>query len=187
MKKLQLWSLPVVSALLLLALGAIGAQLPAESVKAEAGGLCLPLPIDPQTLSYRTYLPVIQGHGGTPAPETCTVSEREPNEVHTAAQPIDQCVKGAAPDDLDQDWFKLEVCQGPVDLTLKLEGQGDVDLYLHSNPPGQPIARSETVGSREQIQATHLVTGTYYVLVQPAIGATGTYTLTAKAAWSGNR
>ncbi len=187
MKKLQLWSLPLLSALLLLALTAIGAQLPPESVKADAGGLCLPLPIDPQTLTYRTYLPIVQGHGGAPASQPCTVSELEPNEVHTAAQPIDQCVKGTAPDDLDQDWFRLEVCQGPVDLAVKLEGQGDVDLYLHGNPPGQPITRSETAGSLEQLQVAHLVTGTYYVLVQPALGATGTYTLTAKAAWNGGQ
>ena len=55
----------------------------------------------------------------------------------------------------------------------------DLDLYLHTNPPGVPLAASEGPGLDERL-TTRLITGTYFILAQPAVGA-GAYELWIEA------
>jgi hypothetical protein len=100
--------------------------------------------------------------------------EVEPKDTHSAAQPVTgACVTANIPSSADADWYALRVCS-PVTLTVRTTGPLtsplDLDLYLHTNPPGVPLASSEGPGLDERI-ITRLITGTYFVLAQPAVGA----------------
>ena len=171
---------------LLALLIAVGTAIYQSAPEATCAGklLCLPLPTPTPFLPPQVYLPVVLGGGGAPPPpQVCDVTEVESNDVHADAQVIDHCVRGTAPDDLDMDWYHLDACAGPITLTLQLAGTGDMDLYLYADPPGWPLASSESWGSDESIKTTDLVTGTYYAVVQPALGSQGAYTLTVQATW----
>jgi hypothetical protein len=132
-------------------------------------------------LPPRAYLPLVQRAGAAPQPPpplSCDTPEVEPNDTHTVAQALAGCVAGSASWDGDPDWYRVNLCSGPHDLALALDGPAgaDLDLYLYGDPPGFPLYRSEGTGVDESIAATGLVTGTYYVLVQPAQGS-GSYVL----------
>lgn len=140
----------------------------------------------PAVLPYRCFLPmVVKGGQSTPVPPTppaCTGLEQEPNDTHTDATPfVVSCFQGSASWDGDPDWYRVDLCSGPWRLTARLTGPAgaNLDLYLYADPPGWPIAASEEGGSEETIAASGLVTGTYYILVQPAWGS-GAYTLSAE-------
>ncbi len=168
-----------IALLVLLLVGLSLASAPARCV------LCLPLPPAPgPQYAPRAFLPLILAPGSPPAPGVCEVVEQEPNDVHTQAQALDRCVSGAAYNDLDMDWYRLEACQGPVNLTLRLTAAENLDLYLYGDPPGYPLAVSESWGGDEEIRISELLTGTYYALVQPALGAQGTYVLEVEASWA---
>jgi hypothetical protein len=129
----------------------------------------------------RCFLPlVIRSEGGTPPPPTCEGAEREPNDTHTDATPfVFSCARGTAEWDGDSDWYRVHLCSGPFTLSAALDGPdgANLDLYLYGDPPGWPIAASESGGPDESLSVPGLVTGTYYILVQPAWGS-GAYTLT---------
>jgi hypothetical protein len=160
----------------------------AGSISCVQGQLCLPLPDEtpPSPHPPQAFLPLVLSGDAeeTPQGRACDVDEQEYNDVHTLAQPIDHCVNGQATTDLDMDWYQLEACQGPIDISLVLDGENDVDLYIYGDPPGEPLAKSESWTGQEALELTNLITGTYYALIQPALGARGMYTLTVEAAWS---
>jgi hypothetical protein len=172
-KRGMLILLSVVIAVLTVAIGARGYTPPGVPSPVIATGtgprLCFP-GTEPRTPPgpYRAYLPLILC-ARKPVPPTCA-PEIEPNATHTDAQVVtDRCVEGHTSWSGDLDWYRLDICS-PVDLFLVLAGPTgvDLDLYLHGDPPGWPLYSSEGVGtSRETITATGLVSGTYYVLVQP--------------------
>lgn len=168
----------------ILTLVGVGAWARQPRVQALGAGLCLPLPPQLATLTHHAYFPVIF-RGDEAVPVTgCTVREYEPNDLHTEAQALGYCVRGDASDPLDMDWYRLEACQGPVDVQVRLAGSGDVDLYVYGDPPGYPLGASETTGGNETVYLTHLNTGAYYVVVQPGLVGAGAYTVTVEAAWS---
>lgn len=122
----------------------------------------------------RTYLPL------TVAPTSggCGL-EVEANDTHTAAQALSAtCVAATAASSGDSDWYALRVC-APVTLTFRTTGAPqsalDLDLYLHAQPPGVPLAASEGLGVNETV-TRRVAAGTYYALGQPAAGS-GAYTL----------
>jgi hypothetical protein len=180
MKMRLMWSVGVLGiAGLILGLAAFG------NVPCVQGQLCLPMPEKPADFPPRAFLPLVMRSGESdPPPLTCEVVEKEYNDIHTLAQPIDHCVNGQATTDLDIDWYRLEACQGPLDLHLSLESETDVDLYVYGDPPGEPLAKSESWDGHEDLDVTGLVTGTYYAVVQPAMAAQGAYLLTVEATWS---
>jgi hypothetical protein len=131
--------------------------------------------------SYRIYLPLVIGGNASPPPPPACALEEEPNDVHDNGQVfLSRCVDGSASWDGDLDWYRLNVCSGPLTLILTLEGpEGtNLDLYLHEDPPGWPLYSSEGPGSNEVITATNVVTGTYYAQVAPFWGSQGDYILT---------
>jgi len=147
------------------------------------GGNPAPARCLPGTGPYHAYLPLVMGVGGggqPPSPECAT--EQEPNDTHTDAQAfLFVCTDGEVSPDWDADWYRLDLCTGPFDLILTLEGPQDanLNLYLHEDPPGWPLYSAEEPGSSETITATAIATGTYYALVQSVWGQ-GEYTLTVK-------
>ncbi|MCP4538206.1 MAG: hypothetical protein GY832_13790 [Chloroflexi bacterium] len=184
MKQMSLVVMLVLSAVLTMGIGAQGHTLadPLTPALPPLLNSCLP-GTDPGLGSFsRVYIPVVIGSGGDPSPLTCDVAEIETNDTHTDAQTmLATCVAGTALWDGDSDWYRLEVCS-PVDLRILLEGSenADLDLYLYGDPPGWPLYASETIhSSDEQIAAPNLITGTYYALIQPALGQ-GDYVLNVR-------
>jgi len=162
-----------------------GVRQPPQPVQALGTSLCLPLPPQPSTLTYHAYFPVVfRGNEAVPVPTGCTIEEHEPNDLHDQAQPLGHCVRGNASDPLDMDWYRIEACQGPLDVEIRLAGAGDVDLYVYGDPPGYPLGASESTGGNEVLSLTHLNTGIYYVVVQAGLVSAGTYTVTVEATWS---
>ena len=132
----------------------------------------------PPPYPARAFLPLV-GSSGVMA---CAL-EVEPNDTHSAAQPVTgTCVAASAASSADADWYALRVCS-PVTLTLRTTGPLtsplDLDLYLHSNPPGVPLASSEGPSLDERL-TTRLITGSYFALAQPAVDA-GPYELWIEA------
>lgn len=128
----------------------------------------------PSPYPARAFLPLALSFNTA----TC-VAEIEPNDTHSAAQVVTgSCVAASTVSSADADWYALRVCS-PVTLTVRTTGPlnsvFDIDLYLHGDPPGVPLASSEGPGLAEVVSA-RLITGTYYALVQPAVGS-GSYTL----------
>ncbi len=156
----------------LLLTGAVGA--PSRAV--TSGPLSLPCypgtgATEPPTSPFpvRAFLPLVT------ASDTATcAAEIEPNDTHTVAQAVTgACVATSVASSADADWYALRLCS-PVTLTVRTKGALnsllDLDLYLHGNPPGVPLASSEGPGLGEIVTA-RLITGTYFALVQPAAGA----------------
>lgn len=145
--------------------------------------LCLPV-FDPADYPHHAYLPLVMSSGGGDnGGLTCSVLEVEPNDTHTEAQFILDCVAGDIKDRYgDWDWFGLNVCDGPVDLTLRLDGAEGTNfsLALYEDPSGWPIVSSEESGSYKAVEAIDLITGTYYALVSSTEGK-GNYVLTTRA------
>lgn len=132
----------------------------------------------------RCFLPLVVRGGEATPPPACPNpgQEQEPNDTHTDATPfVFSCVRGVAEWDGDSDWYRVRLCSGPWNLTVVLDGPdgANLDLYLYGDPPGWPIASSESGGPDEALSVSGLVTGTYYLLVQPAWGS-GPYTLSAE-------
>lgn len=182
------WCVGIVLAVSIFAgIAVIWNTLPAQARPDDA--LCLPLPPEPPLWSHHAYLPCVLSSDPPPmpVPPPCAVAEIERNDTHTDAQSIAQCVRGRATTTLDQDWYRLALCRGPITLTLALQGTGfdDLDLYLYGDPPGLPLAAGEGATDTEQFQVPGLISGTYYILVQPGLTLTGpgTYTVTAGARW----
>ncbi len=163
---------------------ALAGLLVAQSRAATAGPLSLPCypgtgAAEPPTSPYpaRAFLPLVAASNLALCAE-----EIEPNDTHTVAQAVTSgCVAArvaSIADDewsADTDWFALRLCSA-VTLTVRTKGPltsaYDLDLYLHGEPPGVPLASSEGPGLGEIVSA-RLVTGTYYTLVQPAHGLGG--------------
>lgn len=150
----------------------------------EVPGVCLPgTEPPPAGLVFKCYLPLILVGDAPPPP--CT-EELEVNDTHTDAMNIVSTrICGTASWDGDQDWYRVRLCSGPWDLRLALDGPdgSNLDLYLYSDPPGWPLYSSESSSADEVLTATALITGTYYVLVQPAWGS-GPYELRLNIAHS---
>lgn len=150
----------------------------------QNGEECLP-GTWPALGSHQLYLPLVACTDRQPSPPplpTCMVEE-ESNDVHDSAQAVvARCVEGDADGYGDLDWYRLNVCSGPVDqVILSLDGPEDganLDLYLYADPPGWPLYSSEEAGADETITATGVLTGIYYALVQPLAGE-GDYVLEA--------
>lgn len=166
-------ALALLAVVLAIALTAIAA---AQTPPLRDGKECLP-GTRPIAGAHRFYVPAVinSSPGVTPV---CDV-EIEFNDTHQAAQVVTgSCVTASTASSGDPDWYALGICS-PVTLTVRTRGPLtstlDIDLYLHGDPPGVPLAASEGPGVSEIVSA-HLLTGTYYALVQPAAGA-GPYEL----------
>ena len=148
----------------------------------QNGEECLP-GTWPALDAHRLYLPSVACADCQPAlppPPRCLVEE-ESNDVHDGAQAVvARCVEGDTDGYGDLDWYKLNICSGPVgQVILSLDGPEDganLDLYLYADPPGWPLYSSEEAGAGEMITATDVLTGVYYALVQPLAGE-GDYVL----------
>lgn len=136
--------------------------------------------VDPMSIyPVHTYLPLVVVPPSTP---TCA-NEVEPNDTPLAAQAVTAtCVTARAADSGEADWYALRLCS-PAALTLRTTGAPtgtlDLDLSLHGDPPGAPIIAAEGPGSGKLVLA-RLISGTYYVRVQPATGS-GDYELSITA------
>ncbi len=176
----------VLSGMLILAAAVLVAPTALTALPSGLCSICLPgtgpqPPTPTPPGPPRCYLPlVVRGDAG-PA---CTGREQEPNDTHTDATPfVASCYRGTAEWEGDSDWYRVHLCSGPWTLNLTLDGPNgsNLDLYLYGDPPGWPIAASESSGPDESLSVSGLVTGTYYILVQPAWGS-GPYTLSAEVA-----
>lgn len=137
-------------------------------------GDCFPGTEPRREYPYHAYIPIVLRAGVVPE---CPV-EVEPNDTHSDAQLVEEsCLDGAVSWSGDVDWYRLNICS-PVTLVVGLDGPADADfdLYVHEDPPGDPVASGETIGSASERVTGTLPSGVYYALVQPFSGS-GAYRL----------
>ncbi len=79
----------------------------------------------------------------------------------------------------DDDWYKVTVsAAGKIDAKIEFRHvEGDLDLVL-TDANGTVLKKSESTSDKEQVTATGLAAGTYYVRAYGYNGAKAAYTLT---------
>ena len=115
---------------------------------------------------------------------TCTVCENdadnEPNDTYADALVLDPGLTSdlvACP--LESDWWAVEALQGQV-ITVTatfIDADGDLELYLYSDPTGSAVDSSTSSTDNEVVTYKAPANGIYYVLVKNRDLTRNTYSL----------
>ncbi len=75
----------------------------------------------------------------------------------------------------DQDWFKIYLKNGNIDLTMTPTNSVDLNMILYNQ--NHQIVASNFASSQEHINYSVAISGTYYILVEPTSSSACNYTL----------
>jgi len=115
---------------------------------------------------------------------TCAVCENdaanEPNDSYLDALVLDPgLTDGLIACPLEDDWWAVEALQDQV-ITVTatfLHADGDLELYMYSDPTGSPVDSSTSSTDNEEVSYKAPANGIYYVLVKNVDASRNTYSL----------